>query len=502
MATDPIAGKPVPITTVGIPTRDRVPSLARCLAGLVEVVRRGPGSPDLVVVDDSTPADRRAATREVLESLRGRYPGRLFYAGPEAKERFARRLAAHAGLDPDDVSFGLVNVERCPVATGTSRNLLLLHAAGELLLQLDDDTVCRLAPAPGARAGLVRTSRHDPTEFWFPEPGAPEPGGPFAPHDLPAVHESLLGKEMAELPSVVEPELSRAGVTSPRAEHGRVRVTAAGVAGDSGMSSPLYLLTLGGESRDRLVGSEAVYRAAVGGGPLLRAVTRPTVGHGSVCQALNLGLDLRELLPPFMPVQRNQDGVFAALIRACCPDTYFGFLPWLIVHQPPHARVFTGDDLARSVTSVRSDHVLQLLIRASATRCAGTVADNLRAVGEALAGLGALPPGEFAELVRLRVSEQRTGLARRFAALLEEHGGRPDWWAADVRRLRDVLQGSLAGSADAAPDDLCRAFGADAALPLFQRLVSRFGRLLRCWPAMVDAAGDLRARGVRPADVV
>ncbi len=287
-----------------------------------------------------------------------------------------------------------------------------------------------------------------------------------------------------------------------RAAGGQVQVTVAGVAGDSGMSSPLYLLMLGGESRDRLVRSEGLYRAAVGGRSLMRAVSRPTIGHGSVCQALNLGLDHRRQLPPFMPVQRNQDGVFAALVKVCCEGTYFGFLPWLIWHQPPHARGFTDDDLARSVAGIRSDHVLQLLIRDLAPRRAGTDEENLRAVGEALAGLGALPLEEFTELVRLRVSEQRSGLARQLAGLLEKHGGRPAWWAADVRRLLGVLRGVLAEPADVAPEDLSRAFGNDAALPAFRRLVFRFGRLLRCWPVMVEAARDLRARGVRPAEAV
>jgi hypothetical protein len=39
-------------------------------------------------------------------------------------------------------------------------------------------------------------------------------------------------------------------------------------------------------------------------------------------------------------------------------------------------------------------------------------------------------------------------------------------------------------------------------MPVFQRLVARFGRLLQDWPALVEAARDLKARGVRPADPV
>ena len=50
------------------------------------------------------------------------------------------------------------------------------------------------------------------------------------------------------------------------------------------------------------------------------------------------------------------------------------------------------------------------------------------------------------------------------------------------------------------PDDLRRAFGTTEALPALRWLVGRFGRLLRCWPVMVEAARDLRASGVRPGE--
>jgi hypothetical protein len=113
---------------------------------------------------------------------------------------------------------------------------------------------------------------------------------------------------------------------------GRVVVTAAGVMGDSGMGSPSYFLSLRGASRARLLQSEGVYRYALARQQVLRAVPRATVCDAPYCMALNLGLDNRDLLPPFTPVQRNQDGVFAAILRTCCSGDYFGFLPWMILH--------------------------------------------------------------------------------------------------------------------------------------------------------------------------
>ena len=264
------------------------------------------------------------------------------YAGTEAKERFARRLADQTGLDIETVSFALVNNENCAIATGTSRNLLLLHAVGEALLQLDDDTVCRLSSAPGARPGLRCTSQNDPTEYWFPTSAEWPAADSFTSQDLLAIHEQLLGKGLgdclAAMPAGVEPDFNQANLNFFQPAEGKVRVTAAGVAGHSGMSpSSLYFLLLAGESCARLLCSEEVYRAALSRHQSVPRRQSADGGQGPVCMALNLGLDHRQLLPPFMPVQRNQDGVFGTLVTTCCAGTYFGFLPWLIVHDPPGA---------------------------------------------------------------------------------------------------------------------------------------------------------------------
>ena len=499
-------GGPVRITSVGIPTRDRAPSLARCLASLADSVRRGEDSPDIIVVDDSSCAEDRSANRRMLASIHATYPGQLFYAGPVEKQRFARTLAGRTGLHHDTVAFALAGGEGFPIATGSSRNLLLLHAAGEAHLQLDDDIVCQIALAPGAQAGLVCTSRLDPTEFWFESDDEPAPAGSLAPHDLLAVHERLLGNDLGDCLSGLQgnegPGLDGASSVFASDPRGRVRVTMAGFVGDSGMSSSLYFLLLDGASRDRLNCSEQSYRDAIHRHRVVRSVRRMTVAHGAFCQALNLGLDHRETLPPFLPVQRNQDGVFATLLKTCGNGDYLGFLPWVVAHEPPRPRALSSDGLVAAAAGVRCDQIVQLLIRTSAPRVVGTLDGNLEIVGEALERFGAFAEREFARTVDLVVRAQLRGLAGRLSSLLSEHGGKPVWWASDVRLLLRILEQRQAAPDISVPEDLRRVFGPVEALPALQRLVGRFGKLLRSWPVMVEAARDLRASGTRPAHAV
>lgn len=178
------------------------------------------------------------------------------------------------------------------------------------------------------------------------------------------------------------------------------------------MGATLYYLMLRGASRDRLHLSEAAYRAAVCGGPVVRAVTRPTVTSGSVCMAGNLGLDLRTPLPPFPPVLRNEDGVFGALVQTCCPWAFMGHLPAAVWHLPPGPRTNSPGLLDRWTDGVRSEHLLIAFVRARAP--AAPSADerrDLRILGEGLAGLGNLPAGEFRAMTRATAWDLTAGMS-------------------------------------------------------------------------------------------
>lgn len=468
---------------IGVPTRDRPDSLRRCLVNHLESGRRHGRDTDFVIVDDSGGAAARAANRELLRELGRQSGAAFFYAGPRERADFATALVRQAGLPEGPVRFALLNEGGWPVATGASRNTLLMHAAGDLLLQVDDDTVCHLAPAPGARPGLAFSPRPDPTEFWFPDGDGPVlPPEPLPGVDLLAAHEELLGARV------------------PGPQGGPVLATAAGVAGDSGMGTAVYFLLLDGASRARLVRSAEAYRAGLSGRRILRAVTQATVCRPGFCMALNLGLDNRTLLPPFLPVLRNQDGVFAALLRACFPDALFGFLPWTILHEPPVPRPSLADSMPESVTGVRTGQALQVLIAALAPALTG--ADNtqrLRQLGALLEGVGSAAASDFERQMNALLRAQMAGLGSRLEWLLREFGSEPAYWAVDVRGLLAALREALPQSDWSAPTDLRSAFAAGQAPEVFRRLVRQFGELLRVWPDLVEAARDLRARGRRPA---
>jgi hypothetical protein len=469
------------IGVVGVPTRDRPDCLRRCLLSLVPPQRRNGPAPQYVVVDGSGTPETRRANRQVLEDLRAGSGAIVAYAGPANVAQYADDLACHAGLPRDVVRFGLLGTDDYPVTTGGSRNVLLLHSVGAALLQVDDDTVGPLLPTPGSRDGLVRSPNFDPTEFWpLPDRG---PSATAEQAGLAAVHERLLGRELGP-------------------GGGRVAATATGVWGDPGMGSSVYLLTLDGPSRPRLLSDEACYRRAVLGRRLLRGVTCPTVG-GGLCVALNLGLDHRCLLPPFPPVQRNQDGVFGALLTGYFPGRLIGYLPWMLRHDPPGARPDrTGDGWSRTVR-LHSGHIVQALVRRLAPVTAPAQgAAALGLLGQQLRQLGASPRTRFATGVEELVVAQAGRLAAVLRDRLRAHREQPDYWAADVRSVLELLTPEAIRASATEPIDLVEAFGPAEALPRLQHLLRDLGQLMQAWPDMVAAAQSLRAQGCAPAGPV
>jgi hypothetical protein len=152
------------------------------------------------------------------------------------------------------------------------------------------------------------------------------------------------------------------------------------------------------------------------------------------------------------------------------------------------------------VARIPSGQIIQALVRSVAPgpdRSDGN--RNLRALGRSLAEWGAAAPDNIEELVRVLLWNHLSRQACLWEGLLRKYGGQPAFWADDVRQLLAVLREALPGKDFTSPPDLAEAFGADAACARLQRLVRRFGELLQVWPDMVEAARDLRARGLRLA---
>jgi hypothetical protein len=487
---------PPPISAIAWVTRDRPTLLRRSVESAIANLRLYGRQVELKVYDDSADAKARQATRDMLAEVSRREGLAVYYAGAEEKQEFAAALQARAdGVAAEIIEFALFDPLALGYTPGANTNAVLLDSCGQLIVQADDDTVFRFASLPEAAAELRLSSAADPTEVRFLEAAVE-----LRDVDILAAHQALLGQAVGDCLrrnlavadfGPVSPELL------PRLDSS-VAVTMAGVCGDSGLGSAQFVLWLGGASRQLAWQSERHYREALRRREILRAADRPTLGSSPFLMGMHLGLDNRLALPPFLPGLRNSDGLFGLMLKCCRPSGLTGYLPLAIVHLPDEKRSSSGVPLWQGRTRA-ADLLAALIGHALRTGTCPGLEQECRSLGEQMAGIAALPARGFQALARQAWAESLSGNLLALEEILEQQGGRPDYWAKDARAWIRAAQEAVAAPGPLIPEDLPGEDSADDAAARWQQLVLCFGKLLRQWPAIREAAGELAREGRRLA---
>jgi len=497
------------IASIGVVTRNRQKCLKHCLESYIENCERHGRENDFVVMDDSDGAEVRVEIRRMLRELKKKHNVEISYGGAEEKTQFAKALTAESDVPPDIVRFALFDVEECGYSTGANRNALLLHTAGDLFLSVDDDTVCLTGKIRKAKSGLALSSKKESfIKFEFcPDRASALQSVIVVDEDVLASHEQLLGRAVSDCVFLYSelndhPDMSCASLQllNGMQRGGNVIATFNGVVGDSGMHSPAGCLLLEGDSREWLFRSEPVYRNAYRSREMIRVADRLTLSDSIWCMATTLGLDNRSLLPPFMPVYRNQDGLFERTIRTCFDSVYSGYLPVTILHAPAEDRQFDADAVWRDASGCRFCDVVTACIRSFNAK-PGVMGgeEGLRALGRYLSALGGLALPDLEDLVRVQMWRIKSDIIAKLEDHLETYEEKPDYWAKDVRKYLTILRESLLNDDCFVPRDLSEKLGPSEARRKTRRLIRRFGELLYWWPEIVGAAKRLRERGCRPA---
>lgn len=498
------------IATVGVVTRNRTAQMERCLVSYIENCRQYGRDNDYVVMDDSESVEVRAGHRQKLRSIKDRYGIEIRYAGYEEKLRYADALISDSGLPAEVVNFALFDVNSCGGSIGANRNGLLLDTVGDLFFSADDDTVCRLTPHPEINSDVAFFSEVDPTEFWFyPDREATLESTPPVEQDLLALHETLLGRnlgnvlnDVSESAEVQMTEVCPHLYKGLKSGAGTVRVSFNGIVGDSGIPTPAgYLIGLQGQTRTRLVESEIAYDSAFVSREVMRAVNCPSIYHGTQLMSTVLGIDNRNLLPPFMPVLRNEDGIFGYLLSVCFEHSFFAHLPWAILHAAED-RKYSPQFMKHVADRTFSDILIFSMASCPPRPGHSGGQERLQTLGAYLMEIGTLPLPEFEEFIQLQVSSRFSQLLFTLEQSFKKYEGSPDFWARDLRQYIQTTQQALQTKDCIVAQDLKEGRTDAEVIRLSQQLVLEFGRLLQVWPDMIAAAKSLRERGIRLAEPV
>jgi hypothetical protein len=486
------------ISSICIPTKDRTTQLRRALASYIANARQSGRDPDFVVTDDSSTPASRQECRSMLVELGREYGARLYYAGPPEKAAYASALAKEADLPDELLNFALLGDERCGTSHGANRNALLLHTAGEMLLSFDDDSVCETVST--GKGGLQLAAHVDPARIeWFANREAAFSSANVQSIDLLAEHEVLLGRRLGDAVQ----HFSQNGdlVCEQMCEHiqrslflgtGRIISTYNGLIGDCGQQlpfNPVYLVRRG-------IRQESDYRDATTCREMVRGVSRTTIWHGIGWMNFASGLDNREPLPPYLPVERGEDSMFMTLVRKCFKEGFFGFLPWAILHDPTAGRTYGS----RNPHRPRLCEIVGSCI-ASCSAPTRTPETTMKAVGSRLLEIATLQADDFDEVIRGLLWHSATQTAAQLEEGLRGSAGQPHLVEALQTQL-DLLKQAVVSRDYALPYEF-KKMGHDDGLRFTREILLKIGNLLTVWPNIVAAAITLKNQGRRlaqPAD--
>jgi hypothetical protein len=492
----PLAPPPA-ISTIAFVTKDRPGALERAVSSYARNAIDHGHAVRVLVCDDSKDRATRDANRDRLTRVSHSRKTRVLHVGAEEKRVFAAALATKSGVDRSLIEFALFDAFDCDQTYGANRNAMLLLTGGELVLSADDDTVCRPV-APPERITSMRFVASDPWEYWFHEDVQDViQRAHYEDIDVLSEHERLLGVSLASLVGrdLIGAELS--GICRHMADglaaRGRVAVTQAGIVGDSGMYSPMGLLLASSSTRARLVGSEHRYRSALRSRAIQKLARGFTVAHHANIQGGVFGVDNRWPLVPFLPIMRNEDGVFATTLQRCFEDAFVGYPPHALVHAPEDVRAFAPLHHLSAARELRlSDLITALVLTAPVTRIHDGHA-RVRALGRYLVDLASQSPEDFAGTARQALAEMTARFAIVLTNVLRDHGEQPAYWAEDVRAMLDSRVEAVASPASWLPSDLRETRAAEDVAALTLRIVARWGELLMAWEALASAAESVRS---------
>ncbi len=199
-----------------------------------------------------------------------------------------------------------------------------------------------------------------------------------------------------------------------------------------------------------------------------------------------MGLDNREVLPPFFPFQRNEDGLFGVLLSGIAGQHCAAFLPGTVLHSPAEDRSISIEELRCSLTRWRVPEYLSVLLSLAVTGAQPAIFSRpLSGVAEDIIAIGSLPLDSFRHLLinlrHMTLVSQLSGIDSRLAG-----GVKNGLLRSEFEKLRQLLRGAIVGEQKVSVADL---EGSDADnLMLIQEFTLSYGMLLKEWPDIHAAA--------------
>ena len=484
----------IPASRVFVITCDRPRAIERLLESILggEDLER---HDQLVLIDDSRDPENASRNRQLVGDFNRRSGKSMLYFGCDAAASLLDELIAALPAQEAALRFLLDRTLWQGQPTyGVSRNLALLLSVGCRAIVLDDDILCRAVRPPQAQAGIGFSYEESRQTWFYQSPEQMLQQVQWHQSDPLQLQTDALGKPLAQLllesaGGVLEPaalahvDATMLGVLSGSSP---VLILQCGSAGHPGTVGSRWVAKLSGASLQRLLASSDDTSSVPDSSVCWLGYTRTTVSVLGVMSQMT-GLDNSYLLPPYAPVLRGEDDLFACMTAYLHPDSAVWNCDWAVPHLPIDDRAdataskpFTPRlGLGNLSAFVRSR--IDLQSRASANTRLSALAAQIRGIGEG-------PPAVLLARCDMALAHDCAATVRKLEARMVatrnlDHAG----WQQFLRRFAADAQAALTSTATVDSHQVPPWVGE------LQAAALSFAAALDTWPAIRDhsrAAAD------------
>ena len=487
----PTFDEDVEIETLGFISKNRPELLQTAIESHVHMCKNYGRSPKVVLVDSSNTRQNTRKNRGILESMKRDWGIQFSYIGIKEKETVCRALVA-VGIPLETVKFALFGSGDFAITAGANRNTLLLLTAGEMVYCADDDTCC-LAINEQEKERTLSFGFGDPTQIKFYENRAYfKKSLEFIEVDFLKEHERILGQTTQGLASnrggrcALDLKMDSIDDYLRFTKKKKILATFNGMWGDCGWGGPGHLF-MNEASTGMFIQKEHYERIRVSRN-IVRMVPNYIICNPSFCMSTFIGFDNRQTLPPFMPIMRNQDGIWGETVKQSMQDAYFGYLPFALGHLPPDRGQFEQEGLQGFPFNFRMCDLIRLIIGDQYINYSGQ--EGLRVLGEGLKDLGNWELGFFKNYSESLLYTRLWDMRSLLQSHLRTFGDSNESWLKDVTASLSLID-QLLLNVDTKPSTLISNW-TQGSISMVQKNLVKFGELLIRWPDFLAAIYDLK----------
>lgn len=486
-------------TRVCIITCDRPGTVERLLDSML---RSGKLSrhDELLMIDDSRDSANGELNRGLVAKFNLTSTKNMHYVGAVEQRRMLAQLIAAQPQDEPAIRFLLDRERWAPNKSyGLSRSMCLLLSVGYRCIVLDDDVLCHSVIPPIQQQGISFDDGNGREMSCFTSAQDLQQQAVYSDTDPLSGHARCLGMKLSQairelgIGAMDQATLRNADASmlNTLQTDSPILVTQCGSWGDPGTANSNWFQNLGPDSISRLLASPGGLQSAMENRHYWLGATRPNIRKMAVMSQAT-GLDNSQLLPPYFPILRGEDFLFASMVLYLHPDSAVLDYGWSVPHLPAEQRSGQGSNdpiAARGGLSICADYLTDRVDYAPGV----APETQLQKLALLLRDLSERTPEALLAAFRTELAEVHANQLQQLANRLQQTPAlnSRDWETYLQRAIEEVSR-ALQSPTDPSnipgvPDNLPqRAF-----LQRVKEILAEFGCALEAWPSMRESASRI-----------